>query len=172
MPRNNKIDYPLDEIKRMIDVDNLSAKKIAIILSERFGVKLSTSGIYAVCRRNGIRSNIDRSGSNNANWKGGETTTTDGYISVYRPDHPMALRGRVLEHRLVVSESIGRPLRDGEVVHHIDGNKQNNSIDNLQLFSSNGEHLSVTRKGICPNWTAEGRASINIAARKPRRKVR
>ncbi len=43
-------------------------------------------------------------------------------------------------HRIVAEEKIGRKLKKGEVVHHIDGNKQNNTPDNLMVFSSQAEH--------------------------------
>jgi hypothetical protein len=48
--------------------------------------------------------------------------------------------GYVLEHRLVMAKSMGRPLRAAEVVHHIDHNKTNNDLSNLQLFASHREH--------------------------------
>lgn len=44
-------------------------------------------------------------------------------------------------HRLVMEEKIGRNLKPGEVVHHIDGDIRNNSPDNLMLFQSQAEHL-------------------------------
>lgn len=74
-------------------------------------------------------------------WKGGRGRDSKGYITVLlRPSDPlwcMANRkGRVLEHRLVMARHLGRPLDSNETVHHIDGNKENNLIQNLQLRSS------------------------------------
>lgn len=44
------------------------------------------------------------------------------------------------EHRVVAEEILGRKLMPGEVVHHIDGDKRNNSPENLMVFSSQAEH--------------------------------
>jgi hypothetical protein len=61
--------------------------------------------------------------------------------------HPNANKnGVVLEHRLVVSNIMGRPLRPDEVVHHIDGNKKNNTPINLRLMT-NSEHVKLHAKG-------------------------
>ncbi|WP_243259146.1 HNH endonuclease signature motif containing protein [Clostridium sp. 'deep sea'] len=46
------------------------------------------------------------------------------------------------EHRVVAEKKLGRKLRKGEVVHHIDGDKLNNSPDNLMVFSSQEEHAA------------------------------
>ena len=43
-------------------------------------------------------------------------------------------------HIRVMEEILGRKLQNGEYIHHIDGNRQNNSPDNLYLFHANGEH--------------------------------
>ena len=47
------------------------------------------------------------------------------------------------EHRIVAEEILGRPLRDGETVHHIDGNKKNNAKTNIQILSGQGEHARL-----------------------------
>lgn len=44
------------------------------------------------------------------------------------------------EHRIVAEQILGRPLKNGEVVHHLDGDKRNNSPENLRVFSSQAEH--------------------------------
>lgn len=80
-------------------------------------------------------------GSDNVNWNGGKFLR-GGYIYILDPEHPNAdPRGYISEHVKVMSEHLGRRLEEGEEVHHKDKNKLNNSIENLQLFSSKGEHL-------------------------------
>ena len=51
-----------------------------------------------------------------------------------------------LVHRWVAEKNIGRRLKPDEVVHHRDGNKLNNSANNLQVFSSQDEHHSLHQK--------------------------
>lgn len=45
-----------------------------------------------------------------------------------------------LEHRKVAERKLGRKLRAGEVVHHKDRDKRNNSPSNLWVFRTQGEH--------------------------------
>lgn len=58
------------------------------------------------------------------------------YYSVWCPCHPKIKRSNyVLEHRLLIEMKLERFLNYGEVVHHIDGNGLNNSLDNLEVLT-------------------------------------
>jgi hypothetical protein len=80
-------------------------------------------------------------GDQSPNWRGGVSINSGGYICDLVPDHPHAAQnGYVRRHRLVVEKAIGRYLDPEEVVHHIDGDKLNNSIENLMLFATTRDH--------------------------------
>lgn len=70
-------------------------------------------------------------------WKGGRKRTPSGYVYVYAPDHANAAKdGYVFEHIKIMSDSLGRPLRKGETVHHINEIRDDNHVPNLELRSS------------------------------------
>ncbi len=51
-----------------------------------------------------------------------------------------------LVHRHMAEVKLGRPLRPGEVVHHIDRNKQNNNPSNLHVFASQQAHWNAHKQ--------------------------
>lgn len=83
--------------------------------------------------------------SGNPNWHGGAKKQSNGYILIkLHKNHPyfcMASKRDhyVLLHRLVMAETLNRPLLENEIVHHIDGNTTNNDISNL-MVSNKEEH--------------------------------
>lgn len=68
------------------------------------------------------------------NWRGG-VYESNGYLYEFAPDHPAASRrkGYVQQHRLVMERHLGRLLTADELVHHINGDKADNRLENLEL---------------------------------------
>lgn len=76
------------------------------------------------------------------NWNGGRFISTQGYVLIYKPEHPFCNgRGYIAENRLVMENHINRYLYPHERVHHINGNKQDNKLENL-LIVNMSEHMS------------------------------
>ena len=83
------------------------------------------------------------SGKNNHMWKGGRIRTREGYIRLMAKDHPRANHdGYVAEHRLVMERELGRYLEKDEDVHHLNGIKNDNRIENLTVLP-HGEHKQL-----------------------------
>ena len=79
-----------------------------------------------------------RTGSNSPTWKGGVTKHSRGYQYTLVQDHPRrnGKSGYVAEHILVMEEHIGRYLLKGENVHHKNGVRDDNCLENLELWST------------------------------------
>ena len=76
-----------------------------------------------------------KKGKPGTHFKGGRHVDNCGYVNRWMPEHPNANKnGYVREHRYLMAEKIGRPLRADEDVHHINGVKSDNRIENLELM--------------------------------------
>ena len=74
------------------------------------------------------------SGINSSRWKGGRRKTIQGYWEIRSINHPMrGAKKYVYEHRLVMEKHLGRYLRKEEFVHHKNGRKDDNRIENLEI---------------------------------------
>ncbi len=75
-------------------------------------------------------------------WGGGKIKHQRGYILVFCPDHPYrSSTGYVYEHRLMMEKLLGRFLEKSEIVHHKNGITSDNRIANLEIFTSQADHL-------------------------------
>lgn len=111
-------------------------------------------------RKRGYGSVPPPRGAANHAYRGGVVVSHGYRLVLISPEHPyfeaMARKGYVLEHRLVMAEMIKRPLLATETVHHIDGDKLNNALDNLQLRL--GQHGNGT------HWRCGDCGSRNVVA--------
>ncbi len=99
-------------------------------------LKIKNPTISPQCRTGCIAAH---KGRRSTNWKGGRIQDKKGYILLYKPEHPNAVVGRthgyVYEHRFVMAEHLGRPLDTKEFVHHKNGIKDDNRLENLELLT-------------------------------------
>lgn len=73
-------------------------------------------------------------------WKGGQSIK-DGRLFIYLPSHPLCSQtGYVRNAHLVAEKILGRFLLREEVIHHINENKLDDSVENLFLFPSRSAH--------------------------------
>jgi len=111
-------------------------------------IKRNTSG--NLCRSCAVRRHA--MGANNCRWNPTRKVVTKSGIRVYIDEkHPLfcmahhcAQGWAILEHRLVMAQILGRLLKVGEVVHHLDGDNTNNKPENLILLPSQALHSSYT----------------------------
>jgi hypothetical protein len=106
-------------------------------------------GIIVWCK--GLKKPPQISGKNSHKWKGGQYISSQGYVFVYTPNHPRPDHpdGYMKRARYVMEQHLGRYLKPKETVHHKGirypehslENKQDDLIDNLELFANRPEHM-------------------------------
>lgn len=92
-------------------------------------------------------------------WKGGRYIDKFGYVVVWVESHPKAYKHTIREHILVMEKHIGRYLNDDEEVHHINGNKQDNRIENLKLVTKI-EHSIIHQRLRYPKEVMDARRCV------------
>lgn len=79
-----------------------------------------------------------------------EKIFVSGYFYLYKPDHPNAIKRKryIAEHRWVLEQKIGRLLTKDEIAHHINGDREDNRPENLELLtiSEHNKHHAKQRK--------------------------
>ena len=85
------------------------------------------------------RENMNMKGKNSPYWKGEKQKHSEGYVLVWVDSISPFAKMRdhhsyIFEHRLIVAKHLGRCLESWELVHHINGVRDDNRIENLELM--------------------------------------
>lgn len=92
------------------------------------------------------------------NWNGGEFTNDCGYVLVHDPTHPRPVAGSyVYKHRHVIEKKLGRVLADNEHVHHINHDRSDNRVENLEVMTPTEHakhHYKLRHKNIRGQFTS------------------
>lgn len=114
--------------------DGASTRTIA----ERLGVQ--PGAVSRALRR--IRPQPARTGPDSPTWRGGRIVMTGGYVGIRPTEDDLRFcdprsNGYVAEHRLVAARFLGRKLLPSETVHHLNGQSDDNRLENLQIRQGN-----------------------------------
>jgi hypothetical protein len=88
----------------------------------------------------------DQSGPLHWNWKGGVKWTED-YCYIWKPGYHRASRNYAKRADLVLEEKLGRLLVQEEVAHHINGDRSDDSPDNLEAINAKQHQADHAREG-------------------------
>jgi len=115
--------------------------------SEEFSktMSLATTGIHCTKGKRSIETrekiSLAKQGEKHWHWNGGKRIKS-GYVLIKSHNHLFAdSQDYIREHRLVMEKFLGRYLTKEEVVHHVNGDRTDNRIENLMLFDSTGDHV-------------------------------
>lgn len=151
-PRLTPQEYQSQEaaLRYLYEVKRLSTLEIADMIGQRKAAvrrKMAKVGIERRTIKEAIAvskthtSRAIRYGPEIHTWKGGKKNH-GGYVMIMCKGHPHASRhGYVFEHRLVMEKHLGRHLRPDEVVHHRNGVKDDNRLENLEV-ATRSEHIA------------------------------
>ena len=160
-----------DEVATLIMwYDAVSNKQLSILLPNK-----SPLAIYKKAYKMGLRKTaeieyLNRSEGNKGekagNWKGGKKVTARGYRQVLLPSHPRAdTNGYVLEHIAVWEQETGISVPMDCCIHHLNGNKLDNRIENLCMMKKSAHtafhHTGTKRSAETKKKISESRRNKN-----------
>lgn len=123
-----------DEAEKILELYNKGLPQVAIGTY----MKCSVGIVSRILIKNGIYNGKKAVGEKHGSWKGGISKRGDGYLlqKIYLGDPFFEMAGRsgyVPQHRYVMAQHLGRILSKSETVHHINGIRDDNRIENLQM---------------------------------------
>jgi len=155
-----ELDGLIGEVKRGLEIGYSDNYKRAYVACNKCGKPRWVRIVKGMltnprCHHCAVRETKHR-GKNHYNWNGGKYKNSYGYILVtILPNslyYPMAKRPNghrlsyILEHRLIMAQSLRRCLHPWEHIHHKNGYRDDNRLENLELVQ-NGQHISEHHKG-------------------------
>jgi len=85
-------------------------------------------------------------GKNNANWKGGKIISSGGYVLIWKPDHPRAMKaGYIRRSHLIAEKKLGRYLYPEEITHHESEIRDDDKHENIEV-TTQSKHTSFHNK--------------------------
>jgi hypothetical protein len=135
----------------------------------------SARGIYKKAYKMGLRKTPEitfknrseaRRGEKSASWNGGKRMTRNGYRQLLMPGHPRAdSTGYVMEHIIVWEKASGMQLPHNCCIHHLNGNKSDNRIENLCVMLHSAHtvfhHTGAKRSAETRNKISKARLKRN-----------
>lgn len=142
--------YPILDNKEILEVFNNRKFPEIYIKAHRLGLKRTKETSIKI-----YQSSHD--------WKHERYVTSKGYVVIYKPDHPRANKnGRVLEHIVVWEQHNNKSVPKGYIIHHINENKSDNRIGNLQLMTAKEHRIYHNKKRVLSEETRKNISKSRI----------